>query len=87
MSNLESTTQNEEREDLLQSEEDRAYEWILRRQHSGLTRVFNDESMVDPDELFALKAKVFRALSSRGFEFGNIDRAWRRMLAEFKSNA
>lgn len=70
-----------------EQEEDRAYAWILRRQHSGLNRVFNEAVAADPDELFALKAKVFRGLSSRGFEFGNIDRAWRRILAEFKSNA
>lgn len=68
-------------------EADRAYDWILRRQSSAIHQVFPSESNPDPEQVLLLKAKVFRGLSSRGFEFGNIERAWRRILSEFKSNA
>ena len=73
--------------DSLAPEEDRAYEWIMRRKTSELAVVFDSEATVDPARLLSLKAKVFKGLSSRGFEFCNIDRAWRRVVAEFKSNA
>lgn len=71
----------------LASEEDRAYDWIKRRQFSALSSVFVAGSAIDQAQLLALKSKVYRGLSSRGFEFANIERAWRRILAEFKSNA
>ena len=87
LGNLKSNDQGDEAESALLSEEDRAFDWILRRQYSSLSRVFNDETSADSEQLFALKAKVFKGLSARGFEFGNIDRAWRRILTEFKSNA
>jgi len=87
LGDLKSNDQDDEPENPLASEQDRAYQWILRRQHAALSRAFHDEHSPDQTQLFALKAKVFRGLSSRGFEFGNIDQAWRRILAEFKSNA
>lgn len=84
---LKSLGHEDELENTLSSEEDRAYQWIMRRQHAAVNLVFSEQAAADPEQLFALKAKVFRGLSARGFEFGNIDRAWRRILAEFKSNA
>ncbi len=72
---------------ILSTEEDRAFDWIKRRQFSSLESVLGVESAVDQAQLLVLKSKVYRALSARGFEFGNIERAWRRILAEFKSNA
>ncbi len=72
---------------VLGGEEDRAYDWIKRRQGVSLESVVNCEGELDSGELLALKSKVFRGLSARGFEFGNIDRAWRRIVAELKSNA
>lgn len=80
-------SQNEFGADLLESEEDRAYEWIKRRQLSRLAAVFEVSCNAEPGQLLALKSKVYKALSMRGFEFGSIDRAWRRILAEFKTNA
>lgn len=71
----------------LLSEEDRAYDWIKRRQSSALLAVLEQGEPSDSSQMINLKSKVFRGLSARGFEFGNIDRAWRRILAEFKSNA
>lgn len=71
----------------LTGEEDRAYDWIKRRQFSSLDTVLNSDAGIDQAQLLTLKSKVYRGLSARGFEFGNIERAWRRILAEFKSNA
>lgn len=68
-------------------EEDRAFEWIRRRQGAALHDLFHGEDIPVSNQLLMLKAKVFRSLASRGFEFGNIDRAWQRIVAEFKSNA
>lgn len=73
--------------DSFASEEDRAYDWIMRRKLSDLSAVFDEDGVINQSRLLTLKAKVFKGLSSRGFEFGNIDRAWRRIIAEFKSNA
>jgi regulatory protein len=72
---------------MLTSEEDRAYDWIKRRQGVSLESVVIDDGCLDDAKLLALKAKVYRGLSARGFEFGNIERAWRRIIAELKSNA
>lgn len=69
------------------SEEERAYEWIMRRQTGALSLLLQVPDEADASRLLALKSKIYKALSSRGFEFSNIDRAWRRVLAEFKSNA
>lgn len=87
LGDLKSMELTEEIDAPLDSEEERAYDWIKRRQHAGLQKLFGEEACSSPHDEMALKAKVFRGLSSRGFEFGNIDRAWRRILAEFKSNA
>lgn len=87
LGDLKSMESAEENDLTLDSEEDRAYDWIKRRQYTGLQQLFGEEACSTPQEEMVLKAKIFRGLSSRGFEFGNIDRAWRRILAEFKSNA
>ncbi|MCR2746386.1 regulatory protein RecX [Limnobacter parvus] len=87
LGDLKSIEFDESRAEVFESEEDRAYDWIKRRQLSALASVLDETGSAEPGQLMALKAKVFRGLSSRGFEFGNIDRAWRRILAEFKSNA
>ncbi len=91
LGNTQSIELEEPLTDSLASEEDRAYDWIVRRKTSELAVVFNTELNIeatpDPARLLPLKSKVFKGLSSRGFEFCNIDRAWRRILAEFKSNA
>lgn len=76
-----------DQENTLQSEEDRAYDWIKRRQWTNLESSYDPVGSADPNQQLALKAKIFRGLASRGFEFGNIDRAWRRILAELQSNA
>lgn len=87
LGDLKSIEQEESGPERLESEEDRAYDWIKRRQSAGLVALFETSDTAEPAQLLTLKAKVFRGLSARGFEFGNIDRAWRRIVAEFKSNA
>jgi len=87
LGDLKSMDTDVEQENVLDSEEDRAYDWIKRRQHAGLQQLFGEGGSSGPQDELALKSKIFRGLSSRGFDFGNIDRAWRRILAEFKSNA
>lgn len=84
---LDSMENGEEEEQELLSEEERAYSWIKRRQYSALVALIEADAPAGSEQLLSLKAKVFRGLSSRGFQFGNIDIAWRRILAEFKSNA
>lgn len=71
----------------LETEENRAYDWINRKHFSALHLLFEGESPPDAHLLMSIKSRVFRGLSQRGFEFGNIDRAWRRVLSELKSNA
>lgn len=87
LGDIKSIDTEEQSVDALASEEDRAYDWIMRRKLSDLSAVFDEDGVINQSRLLALKAKVFKGLSSRGFEFGNIDRAWRRIIAEFKSNA
>lgn len=87
LGDIKSISTEEQSLDALASEEERAYDWIMRRKFSELSAVFEEEPVLDQSRLLTLKAKVFKGLSSRGFEFGNIDHAWRRILSEFKSNA
>ena len=87
LGDVKSLSHDDSETQILNSEEDRAFEWIKRRQLSSLDSLFGSDSPVDQAELLVLKSKVYRGLSARGFEFGNIERAWRRILAEFKSNA
>ncbi|MBU0784034.1 MAG: recombination regulator RecX [Gammaproteobacteria bacterium] len=87
LGDIKSIETEEQSVDALVSEEDRAYDWIMRRKLSDLSAVFDEDSVINQSRLLTLKAKVFKGLSSRGFDFGNIDRAWRRIIAEFKSNA
>jgi regulatory protein len=87
LGDLKSIEQDDLEAQSLSSEEDRAYDWIKRRQLSNLESVLNGDSLVDQAQVLVLKSKVYRGLAARGFEFGNIERAWRRILAEFKSNA
>ncbi|WP_275271511.1 regulatory protein RecX [Limnobacter sp. P1] len=87
LGDLKSLSHDDSETQIPSSEEDRAYDWIKRRQLSSLESVLGVDSAVDQAELLVLKSKVYRGLSARGFEFGNIERAWRRILAEFKSNA
>lgn len=87
LGDIKSIDTEEQSDDALASEEDRAYEWIMRRKLSDLSAIFEEDDVINQSRLLAVKANIFKGLSSRGFEFGNIDRAWRRIIAEFKSNA
>jgi len=67
-------------EDIL-SEEERAYQWLLKR------NVFKDMNSKHTGEneqqlLFKRKAKAFKSLSARGFQFNNIEKAWQRIVQE-----
>ncbi|HEX4918475.1 MAG TPA: regulatory protein RecX [Limnobacter sp.] len=68
--------------DELLPEAERAHDWIVRRHEPNLRQIFLGQGKPDSTELLALKAKIFRALAARGFEFGNIDRAWRRVISD-----
>ncbi|WP_370261475.1 regulatory protein RecX [Limnobacter sp.] len=71
----------------LTPEVDRAKAWILRRHHAALAKLYCPEGKPDSAELLVIKAKVFRGLASRGFEFGNIDRAWRQVISDMQEDA
>ena len=66
---------------------ERAVAWVKRRKATALDALFANPESTDSGELLKIKSSVFRALSSRGFEFSHIDQAWRRILDEFNSNA
>ncbi|HEX4844232.1 MAG TPA: regulatory protein RecX [Limnobacter sp.] len=69
-------------DDELLTEEERAHDWIVRRHQFNVQQLFAGEGKPDSSALLALKSKIFRALAARGFEFGNIDRAWRRVISD-----
>jgi regulatory protein len=75
--------------DVNYSEAERAYHWIKRRQYVKLTSIVENDAqeLHNPNQMLNIKTKIFRALSSRGFAFCSIEKAWCRTLAELKSNA
>lgn len=68
-------------------EGDRAFEWLERRYQGAVAAILGGEQTDKQQALHALKAKAMRALSARGFEFHNIQKAWKRLLFEFESDA
>lgn len=69
----------------LSTEEDRILVWLGRRYLVRLEPLWLEEGSLDRDPLFKLKVKAHRALSARGFEQTNIERAWNRFIDEFIS--
>ncbi|MDX1668905.1 MAG: regulatory protein RecX [Limnobacter sp.] len=66
----------------LPGEYERVLQWLSKRYRHKLPDLY-EASELDQDALFKLKAKAYRALASRGFEFSHIDRAWKDFLREF----
>jgi regulatory protein len=74
--------------DALLPESERAFAWLKRRYESPLLMILEEEGEGDKAAAqMALKAKAMRALGARGFDFGNIQKAWKRLLDEFESDA
>ncbi len=75
-------------EDVIASEQDRAYDWIKRRQRSDLQALIEGglATAQTQTQILILKSKIFKSLSARGFEFDHIDQAWRRIMSELKLN-
>lgn len=69
----------------LLAESERAFDWMQRRYAAQLAAIYQAEEGLDSGELFKLKAKVWQALTRRGFEIRNIDTAWRRLTVELNS--
>lgn len=70
----------------LQPESDRIFDWFQRRYAQRLNEVVDKAGEIDKEALFALKIKAFRAMSAKGFEQNNIEKAWKRFVDEFLSN-
>lgn len=70
----------------LQPESDRILDWFQRRYCQKLYEIANEAEGIDKEALFALKIRAFRAMSAKGFEQNNIEKAWKRFVDEFLSN-
>ena len=68
----------------IETEQERALQWLQRRYCGQLARLIHGDQFVSASspELLQLKSKAFKALAARGFESGNIERAWKRLLSE-----
>lgn len=74
--------------DTLEAEDVRALDWLRKRYSSDLAQLLADSSSPELREnLMKLKAKALRGLGTRGFEFGNIHKAWKSLLAEIQADA
>lgn len=71
-------------DDFAASEEDRAFDWF-RKHYLHKLQALESSDLEYKQHLFALKSKAFQALSRRGFEIRNIDRAWKRLVIELQS--
>ncbi|HEY1060003.1 MAG TPA: regulatory protein RecX [Limnobacter sp.] len=74
--------------EVLASEVARALDWLRKRFSSDLAHLLADQDSPELREnLMKLKAKALRGLGTRGFEFGNIHKAWKSLLAEIQADA
>lgn len=73
--------------DALLPESERAFAWLRRRYQSPLMMILEEGGSDKAAAQMALKAKAMRALGARGFDFGNIQKAWKRLLDEFEADA
>ncbi|MCQ8894850.1 recombination regulator RecX [Limnobacter humi] len=72
----------------LEAEDSRALEWLRKRYSADLLSVLSTPDSPELREnLMRLKAKALRGLGTRGFEFGNIHKAWKRLLSEIQADA
>lgn len=73
----------------IQPELQRVVSWLNRVYGGGLQALTSSElAQVLPssEALLALKAKAYRALAARGFEFSNIEQGWKQFIAPESDN-